>query len=633
MAEDKTFYKAQPTAAETQINWAEVGKLFSDRLSAEATAREEEKASYDKMSRDYVETLNSVEQGQSATANQWWLNAAAEMQQQMLMQDRMLKSGAIKPKDFTLMRQNLNDGTDGLIGVFNKFNTEYKERMDRFEDGDSQKLEQWVMAEMENFGNFQQTAVVVNPESGSLSVANLDDKGNIIDNPNAIRSVNSLQGLLARRYDSYNLEDATSKYAETIGVFDTINRTIGTGTRKGIIEKVSSPMFKGLSPEELMKLAESNKEPITLEQAEAMSAELDIYVAGENQFTTSIMSNWTNVSSILTENVVFARNGEAFDFTFDPNRKENQILLKKDAQGQVFAEYTPEQEEAVKKAIKDSLRNKLDRKVTTNVVADYTTRPNQQEINRGRTIAKQKDILTNVYQLYSGDTGEAQEAARFLAGNNPSIREIERTNDGVKITFTNGRVEPLTFGTMDEAAWATSSLAFFIPEGNVEIDIEEQRKVALGDSDGKLATAKVLPEAVTYESEIDDTSPDNIEAIVINDVSKKLNSDLFFNQSVNDVKGKIANIVAPLGFEVDIDLDERFGPFNDFRIINNSTNPPIEAEFNTNFSSIDQAEAEMAKVLTWINSQLSKENSEGYLRMVKPTKEENTGTVTPNLAP
>ena len=45
------------------------------------------------------------------------------------------------------------------------------------------------------------------------------------------------------------------------------------------------------------------------------------------------------------------------------------------------------------------------------------------------------------------------------------------------------------------------------------------------------------------------------------------------------------------------------------------------------------AEAEMAKVLTWINSQLSKENSEGYLRMLTPTKEEDTGTVTLNQAP
>jgi len=88
----KTYFKAQPTAAETQINWAEVGKNFSDMLTEEARVREEKKAAIDEASRQYQQTLNDVEQGQSATANQWWLNAAGEMQQQMLMQDRMLKS-------------------------------------------------------------------------------------------------------------------------------------------------------------------------------------------------------------------------------------------------------------------------------------------------------------------------------------------------------------------------------------------------------------------------------------------------------------------------------------------------------------------------------------------------------------
>ena len=196
----KTYFKAQPTAAETQINWAEVGKNFSDMLTEEARVREEKKAAIDEASRQYQQTLNDVEQGQSATANQWWLNAAGEMQQQMLMQDRMLKSGALNPRDYTIMRQNLVDGTDGLIGVFGKFNEEFKERMDRFENGESQDLEQWAMAELENFGNFQNTSVVVNPETGMLSVADVDEDGNIINNPNSIRSVTSLQNLLARCY-------------------------------------------------------------------------------------------------------------------------------------------------------------------------------------------------------------------------------------------------------------------------------------------------------------------------------------------------------------------------------------------------------------------------------------------------
>jgi len=248
--------------------------LFRSRV------REEKKGAIDEASRQYQETLNDVDQGQSATANQWWLNAAGEMQNQMLMQDRMLKSGALNPRDYTVMRQNLVVGTDGLIGVFGKFNEEFKDRMDRFENGESQDLEQWAMAEMENFGNFQQTSVVVNPETGSLSVADVNEDGNIINNPNSIRSVTSLQNLIARRYDKYDLEAATTEFAGSVGTWDTISRTYGSELAKGLITKTSDPFFKGFPMDELVELGMSESDDIKYE------AELNVYTAGEDRFVS-----------------------------------------------------------------------------------------------------------------------------------------------------------------------------------------------------------------------------------------------------------------------------------------------------------------------------------------------------------
>ena len=202
----KSYYKYQPHAAETQVNWAEISGNFSKILQEEVRVREEKRGAIDKASREFQNTLNTVEQGQAATANQWWLEGASQIQQQMLMQDRLLKSGDLKAKDYTIMRQNLTDGTDGLIGVFGAYNTELSERLERAEADESQDLEGFVMETMENFGNFQDTAIVINGETANMSVADIVGvKDGIIEhNPNSIRSINSLKGLIAQRYDKYD---------------------------------------------------------------------------------------------------------------------------------------------------------------------------------------------------------------------------------------------------------------------------------------------------------------------------------------------------------------------------------------------------------------------------------------------
>ena len=74
------------------------------------------------------------------------------------MANGLLKSGQISANQFVKMQQNVNDGTDGLIGVFEKFNADYelkKQRMDCTDPtgvGCSQKLESWAMEKLEGSG-------------------------------------------------------------------------------------------------------------------------------------------------------------------------------------------------------------------------------------------------------------------------------------------------------------------------------------------------------------------------------------------------------------------------------------------------------------------------------------------------
>ena len=408
-----TFYKYQPQAPSTNVNWAEVSKNFTDILSDEVRVREEKKAAINEGTRELQRTLNTTEQGLHGTANQWMLKGAAEIQEVMSMQDRLLQNGSLRLSDYTVMRQNLVDGTDGMLALFKTFNTEYKERMARASDAggaegaQSQELEAWAMQQIEGFANFSTSAYIVNPETGTGSVGMIVD-GEVSRNPNDLRSVASLNGMMGQQYDYYDLEESTQAMAADLGETSEIFRTYGGQTAKGLITKVSSNNWRGknLTDEDLETLGMSGEE----------GEMLNMYTASENQFISTIMSDMYHTSSILTNNIYEAGNGENYTFTFDEDRGENEILLTIDPiTGAMVPTYTEEQEEDVKNAIRTSLRSKLDSTTETSVVSDYTPEPRneaetkeQEEIDRG--------LATDWSRIWYGLPAEKSAALESLFG-------------------------------------------------------------------------------------------------------------------------------------------------------------------------------------------------------------------------
>ena len=119
----KTYFGYQPQAREATINWSDIANEVSSNITGALQERTDKKEAIKQASREYVKTLNDVEQGQHATATQWWLQASHQAQESSLMQDRLLQDGHIGLQEYTMMRQNLVDGTDRMIKVYEDFQT------------------------------------------------------------------------------------------------------------------------------------------------------------------------------------------------------------------------------------------------------------------------------------------------------------------------------------------------------------------------------------------------------------------------------------------------------------------------------------------------------------------------------
>ena len=81
-------------------DWSKIGKDISDDLRKEITTRQETKATIDKQTSDAINEVNKVQLGQNKTFNQFLLNGSGQTKQFLLMQERLLKQGLLKPQDY-----------------------------------------------------------------------------------------------------------------------------------------------------------------------------------------------------------------------------------------------------------------------------------------------------------------------------------------------------------------------------------------------------------------------------------------------------------------------------------------------------------------------------------------------------
>jgi len=454
-----------------QINWAEVGANFTGMLNEEARVREAKKAEIDRATREQMNVLKNTPMGDSANVRQWGLDYGADAQNYLLMLNAQLKSGKLKPRDYTLLRQNLADGTDQTFTLIQEYQNEYAEKMERLKSNDpnasSQYLEQYLMETAEGFGNFNKSKLVINPTTGEVMVGFINEKGELESDPNKLVGVNNLRNRITSKFDKYNMDAAVLQGKEMFGEFEGIKRTIGSKSKLGAILQFSDPTLR--TKEAIAKYVSDGL--ISEEQA----AKLATYDKTEDAWLESQLSMY-NVSSLLTDNL---RNigGKPFKYTANPAEQDENTILYKQVDGQIVLDFESEigkkQREIAKDGLRTVLRGALDHTEKITTVDDYTApqQPTATQIEAGNLRREQNSAVTNIAKLYYGNDSEVAEAITFLRGVNPNIDLINRDGDSVEITYNDGKTEFLKFGNLKQGEWVKGSANFFLPSDKKIADV------------------------------------------------------------------------------------------------------------------------------------------------------------------
>ena len=330
----KSYYGYVERDASSQINWAEVGKSINDTIQETIALREQKKAEIDQYSKDFGKILSDSPQGQHQGANDALFNYSEQAREMMLISTDLLKRGELNLRQYTLQNQNLIDGTEQVFDAAEKFQEAYKVKFERMsadcaENPDincSSKLEQFLMADMEDMINFNSHALYINPTNYEVSLAKrkmVDGvfTSDIDDTPGSFLSIASLNQRLVNEYDVFNLNGYLAENAKDIKSFqyDSGGFLIDDPTKS------------------------------------------DAYKKYRDGITNSILANPYAAQSILVDiTKTNPKTQQPWDFTWDPEeakKDKNKVLLKvnPDDSGNPIIEFNKEQEDAVKSQIHANL--------------------------------------------------------------------------------------------------------------------------------------------------------------------------------------------------------------------------------------------------------------------------------------
>ena len=434
-----TYYKYAERSAESQINWAEVGKNMSDMLKEETRIREEKKSAIDAASREFGNTLANPPQGEHKGANQWALEYGDNASQFMLMQDRLLKSGQMKLKDYTIARQNILDGTDRAFNLSKDYQAVFADKMERYKTDKSQDLEQWLMGQAEGYSDFNKSQLYINPIDGTVSVAmkelkKIDGKDVYVmnTNPNEFTSINTLKNQIAGKYDKYDTNTVTSAFV------------------KGLGEETTSAISKAasLSSGGLILTVEDirNRKDIDPKTKEILYQFSD----SENQFIKGSLVNPYDRLSVLTNSQKFAPNKLQYTFTndaADAKANPNKILLKVDpSSGQQTPDFSDEQI----KVSEDFMRTELRAKYKSTEELKTTPQVELQE-RRSKTIveaeaekeqSEAKILAKQIANVTTGDAKSVQSALDFF--DSITGKKSTKTGDILTVVSTDDKGASVT---------------------------------------------------------------------------------------------------------------------------------------------------------------------------------------------
>jgi hypothetical protein len=413
-----TYYKYAERSADSQVNWAQVGKGISDMLTEGAKLREEKKAAYEEAYRIDTERLINAPQGTWQDGNATVNNFAHDMMAQQLIDYRLLKSGVMNEREYTLRRENYKSGTNTVFDLQKILQAERAKTIEAYQKGEIQAMNISNMADVEAYTDFANSKIEIDPYNPNINMSIYETKmvdGKEVRVIKNTSPVNVLKGQLLQKIPAFKLDEAVTKDVNSLGVGSDFLYEAATTSKAGSITKLIG--YGAIAGEYAKK--DKNGNPLYPQFADEVSKMKDAITQTVNKY----FSDPYAVSSILTENTG-NYSAESYTVYKEEAAKDKTKLLKKldpmtgqyvlDKDGPHYKEQEQEAREYVEKLILSKLDSKRELATTGQIQAQYAP----EYVTKGRADAQAQEVAAGYWNdiLSAKNIQEAQAAADILIG-------------------------------------------------------------------------------------------------------------------------------------------------------------------------------------------------------------------------
>jgi hypothetical protein len=445
-------YKYAERNADSQVNWAEVGKGLSDMLAETNRVRQEKKDALDTAQRETMNYLAETPNGEHVGARESILEYANMSSNQMRVMKQLMEQGQLDVKDYTIFRQNLTDNTNLAFNANKLYQEKYSDVMKGVADKKYSQLYADNFAEVEGFGDWRNIGWQIAPNgvvmAGKMVEEEVDGKKvrTLDKTPGALRSMDYLNQSLVSQVDFYQYEDKVNAWVETLGKEKTITEIdLGGIQRKGKI---------------------TTKEDITSREDLSPGTKdvLYTFLQGENDQIASIVGDPLDASRVLVDSAIFAPNGQQYGTTTsEEEAKKNPNLILKvvnpDTGGFKYV-ISKQQQEDANEFVRGQMRSKYNYEESAEAVGATARDESAMQKERAAAAFRPKpenkdkeadDATSMIGKLYYGDDNQVKSAIDYFKGIKGKdgkilFKEIVRNgNSGVTVTLANGSKENISF--------------------------------------------------------------------------------------------------------------------------------------------------------------------------------------------
>jgi hypothetical protein len=395
------FFKYVGKADRGIQDWSKIGKDISDGLKEVTDKRQAERARIDKLTSDAINEVNNVQLGQNKTFNQFLLNGSGQTKEFLLMQEKLLKQGVLKPQDYLNSRQIISDDWANLSEAAKSFNQDYAESMKRLQDGEAAMQEMYQNEKYDAFMNIQDKDIFVNPVDGRIYLTTTDGDGNIERDPSSMLNVNAIN---ARRKDKINKFNVQAEVQKATGALGEVVKALNAD---GVITRTD----KRLNEMMLIGGVET-----TFDDA-------------KNDIINSLMTSPRNNASILTDDI------GGYTFTEVESEAGGKVIyLKENGMGLLEPQLTEEQLGVVRNNLDMEIEKQLGFKEASSYEADLRKRTADADRAERRAARKSKeedfsDVYSYAVDLASGDDKGVARVIQSLQQTHPHLTFIPSQGD------------------------------------------------------------------------------------------------------------------------------------------------------------------------------------------------------------